>query len=85
MAITKIDYCSWDGDPALLINYDDGRIHGFSFQDGDWNQGNAADIAMEAALMTKAGFEKRWPNVTLPNKFQLETASSKELEEQPQH
>jgi hypothetical protein len=28
--IKRIAYCTWEGDPALLVHYKDGRIYGFT-------------------------------------------------------
>jgi hypothetical protein len=81
MAIKKIEYCSWDGDPALTVNHSDGRIHGFHFVDATWKQANAANIAMEAPVMTEAEFKKRWPDIRLPKELRMETAPSKKAEE----
>jgi hypothetical protein len=63
----KITYCSWEGDPAILVNYEDGRIYGFWKPDGsDWKRGQDADIATKAAVIGEAAFKKRWPDLALP-------------------
>lgn len=61
-------YCSWDGEPAILAKYPDGRIHGFykSDEDGEWKRGMDADIAVNAAVLEEAEFKRRWPNLELP-------------------
>jgi hypothetical protein len=74
--IKKIEFCAWDGDPALLVTFTDGRIHGYAFTEGRWTQGNAADIAMEAPILTEQNFKKNWPDINLPSILGAEIASS---------
>lgn len=65
--ITKVDYCSWDGDPALLVMYDNGRMDSFVNYGHGWRDAHPADVATKAAVIGRTTFEKQWPDLTLPN------------------
>jgi hypothetical protein len=66
--IEKITYCYWEGDPAILVHYADGRIYGFWRSEvHGWKQEHEADIATKAAVMSEADFKKMWPELKLPD------------------
>jgi hypothetical protein len=67
--IAKITYAKWDGEPAVLLEFDDGRIHGYYYTSRDrrWrNGGHAADIAFRDGTLTKAEYDELFPDVGLP-------------------
>ena len=61
-----ITYCSWDGNPALLARYKDGRILGFEHVDGTWKDVHGADVATKGVVMEKSEFEEAYPDLELP-------------------
>lgn len=65
--MTKIEYGAWDGNPAILATYDDGRILGFEYKSDKWHDAHWADITTKAITIDKAAFEKRWPTIGLPS------------------
>jgi hypothetical protein len=64
--ITKVSYCSWEGNPAILAYYDDGRMLGFEYQEGTWKDAHPADVSTKAASIGKEAFLKQFPLVVLP-------------------
>jgi hypothetical protein len=48
-------YCSWDGDPSLWTPGE-----AWAFIDGAWKPVNSAVVGMEAALMSKAAFDRKF-------------------------
>jgi hypothetical protein len=48
-------YCSWDGDPSLWTPGE-----AWAFIDGAWKRVNSAVVGMEAALMSKAAFDRKF-------------------------
>jgi hypothetical protein len=66
MTITKINYCSWEGTPAVSAYYPDGRILAYEYNDDKWVQVHEADVSTKAVLIGEAAFKKRWPDLVLP-------------------
>jgi hypothetical protein len=58
----KLTYVSYDGDPAVLARYDDGRILGFVRFDGgaEWTQVHSADLTNDGRVLDEAMFKKRF-------------------------
>jgi hypothetical protein len=57
-------YCSWDGDPSLWIPGE-----AWAFIGGAWKPVNSAVVGMEAALMSKAAFDRKFGSLPpLPSK-----------------
>ena len=67
MKPTNINYCSCEGNPALLAYYDDGRILGFEYVNDAWKQVHGADVVTKGVVIGKGSFEKRWPEIGLPS------------------
>jgi hypothetical protein len=67
MKPNKITYGSWEGNPTISTEYNDGRGYGFEYQNGAWKSVNAADVFTKAAIIGKAAFEKRWPSIGAPD------------------
>ncbi|SED39225.1 hypothetical protein SAMN05444161_3106 [Rhizobiales bacterium GAS191] len=69
MAHSKITYyCDWEGSPALLIEFADGRPHGWVYgTDGAWHNGEyGVEVAVKARTIDEASFRKRFPHVGMP-------------------
>ncbi len=64
----KLTYVTYDGDPAVLARYDDGRILGFVRIDGagEWTQIHSADLTIDGRVIDEAAFKDRFPGSGLP-------------------
>jgi hypothetical protein len=65
--ITKITFCAWEGDPAVLVYYDTGRMAAFVNYGTIWRDAHPADVATKAAVIDKDRFIASFPNVGMPN------------------
>jgi hypothetical protein len=61
-----ITYAEWEGDPAILVHFEDGHVHGY-FCTGEhksWHFG--AVVAAKASQLTRVEYEARFSGVGLP-------------------
>jgi hypothetical protein len=61
-----ITYFLWDWDAALLVEFEDGRVHGYCRRNGRWCDVFPGDIACKGAEISEARFKELFPRVGLP-------------------
>ena len=68
MTTTKpeITYCDWEGDPAIVAEYPDGRQYGFAHMEGHWKGNLRSTIVGKAKVIGKDTFHRLWPGLVLP-------------------
>ncbi|SED60374.1 hypothetical protein SAMN05444161_3567 [Rhizobiales bacterium GAS191] len=64
-----ITYCTWESDPAILVEFEDGRVHGYYYtrHDKAWHNGaRGADVATKGRVISKAQYDELYPDIGLP-------------------
>lgn len=67
MSKPKIIYCEWEGDPAVIYEYpDNGGYYGYYDFGKGWKGDKTSDVFTKGRIVTKAVFDKMFPNKALP-------------------
>jgi len=63
----KTTYAVWEGDPAILREFPNGRMEAYVLADAEWVEAHPADIACKAGVITKDDFESLTANDPPPS------------------
>ena len=70
--ITKIDFLMHDGDPALLVRWENSETWGFCATNyeagpGKWEVKSTADLVDRGRVLDEKRFKRIWPEIKVPD------------------